>query len=340
MMYRAGDTVGPDGRFILGKSLGEGGMGCVFRAVDNRLKRNVAIKFLRPEFCQVDEAWTRLKREARSLAAFNHPSLPKLYSISLDEKPPYIVQEFLIGEDLSSKLLANERLSPKEARKFIHEMAEALAAIHDEGLLHRDIKPANIFVEDCGHYKLMDFGLARFNDATTVTKEGDLIGSIIYLPYEVITGGPFTMASDVYQLGLVLHLALTGIHLHGRPQSVDEYINNLRSEGWLRNTISQDIPADLQYIIEECCALRPQERPANGRELLELIEGQGKTKKNTKICHSGADCSCEEPSNCYEYSYSDELALIEQVRKFGPSCLFLLVLSCLLLLQAARLPSL
>ncbi len=281
MNPQAGQKIGPKGRFLLEGSLGVGGMGFVFQALDTRLKRKVAIKFLRSEFCDSNEGWYRLKREARSLAALNHPGLPAIYRMDLEVRPPYIIQELLIGCDLNVTFRNSELLSPEETRALAREMAETLSYIHERELLHRDIKPANIFREENGHFRLMDFGLAKAIDATTFTKEDSLVGTMLYLPFEVISGLPFTKSADVYQLGLVLHMAITGRHLHGTPKSINEYIAELRREGWRRATPDSAIPPDLQEVIEQCCGLRPEDRPSDGAALLELLNGKksrGKTR--------------------------------------------------------------
>jgi serine/threonine-protein kinase len=191
----------------LGPPLGQGGMSWVFRGVQRRLRRPVAIKFLA---LTDPEARARFVREARALADLEHPGIVRLYGASTESEWPYLVMELVEGPDLRT-VLARGPLDPDRARAVLREAAAALAYLHGRGIVHRDLKPANILIAESGAVKIADFGLARLAaPGSTLTAQGSAVGTPHYMAPEVLSLARATPASDVYALGVVAYQCLTG----------------------------------------------------------------------------------------------------------------------------------
>ncbi|MFH0517516.1 serine/threonine-protein kinase [Streptomyces sp. M41] len=204
------------GRYLLVERVGSGGMGTVWRAEDKRLGRQVAVKKLRiPPHLQDDEVQTlyeRTRREARSAARITHPNVIVVHDVVDDEGLPCIVMEYIPSATLSDVLKRRGALPPDEAARIGRAMAAALRAAHDAGVLHRDVKPANVLLGNDGRIVLTDFGIAMESGTSSLTKPGELIGSIGYLAPERLRGarpdpGP---ASDLWALGATLYQAVEG----------------------------------------------------------------------------------------------------------------------------------
>src|SRR5579871_186659 len=189
------------GRYEIVAPIGQGGMGTVYKALDTRLGRTVAIKLLEAGHSQ------RFEREAQAIAALNHPHICLLYDVG----PDYLVMEYIEGAPLKGPLAVAEAL------RLAVEIAEALDAAHRKGIIHRDLKPANILVTKSG-VKLLDFGLAKMNAPTTgeerlnlqLTFEGTILGTMQYMPPEQLQGKEADARSDIFAFGLVLYEMLTG----------------------------------------------------------------------------------------------------------------------------------
>jgi len=199
MPVSPGTLVGPYQTLTL---IGAGGMGEVWKARDTRLDRVVAIKFSKSEFSE------RFEREARAVAALNHPSICTLYDIG----PDYLVMEFVDGTPLKGPL------PTEEALRLAAQIADALDAAHRKGIVHRDLKPANILVTRAG-VKLLDFGLAKMQSGVTADQEtmsmaltgkGEILGTLNYMSPEQVQGKEADARSDIFSFGLVLYEALTG----------------------------------------------------------------------------------------------------------------------------------
>ena len=252
------------------EKLGEGGMGVVYKAVDVRLDRPVAIKFL-PAARQADEeSRRRFMLEARAASALNHPNIIAVYDIASADGADFLAMEFVAGRTLHDRI-GQRGLPPADAVKWLTQVADALAAAHAAGIVHRDLKPANIMVGDNGSVKLLDFGVAKLSppmaaiaSATTIiadggTVEGTLIGTVNYMSPEQVRGEPVDQRADVWAFGCVCYEALTGRRAFGTGAPSETFAKILGSEpDW--GALPASTPAPLRQLIERCLRKDPNRR--------------------------------------------------------------------------------
>lgn len=197
-----------DDRYRLERPLGAGGMAVVWLASDERLQRPVAVKVL-SDVLAVDAAYIRrFEREARIAAQLSHPNLVRLFDYSAEAARPFLVMEYVEGTTLASVLEGEDQRRGLDVDRIARELLGALAYIHAAGIVHRDVKPANVMIDRAGSVKLTDFGIAQAADASRLTQTGNVIGTLKYLPPEVIDGQPATARSDLYACGVLLRDAL------------------------------------------------------------------------------------------------------------------------------------
>ena len=204
-----GETIAK--RYHLEEVVGHGGMSSVYRAHDTLLERDVAIKILHGHFSGDDEFVERFKREARSVAQLQHPSIVTVIDRGQEGDSQYIVFEYVDGENLKELVVRKGRLDLREALQIAIEIAQALAFAHEHGLVHRDVKPQNVLLNGDGGAKVTDFGIARALDVETgMTQTGTVLGSSNYIAPEQASGRPVDAKTDVYSLGVVLYELLAG----------------------------------------------------------------------------------------------------------------------------------
>jgi eukaryotic-like serine/threonine-protein kinase len=197
-------------RYRLGERIASGGMGAVYRAVDETLGRQVAVKALRRELADDPTFLERFRREARAAAGLSHPGVAGVYDYGELGGQPFIVMELVEGETLAERLAAGGSLPWRAAFAIGEQVAAALAAAHAHGLVHRDVKPANILLGRDGRAKVTDFGIAQAAQTATLTRTGMVLGSANYVAPEQAKGGHVGPAADLYSLGCVLFEAVTG----------------------------------------------------------------------------------------------------------------------------------
>jgi serine/threonine protein kinase/beta-lactam-binding protein with PASTA domain len=204
-----------DGRYQVTARLARGGMATVYQAVDNRLTRVVAVKVMHIGLGDDAEFARKFDREARAAARLSHPNVVSVFDQGHDNGRPYIVMEFVQGRTLRDLITREAPLDPLRALEIIEPVLSALSAAHDAGLVHRDVKPENVLISQRGQIKVADFGLAKAISAQTSTAtQGLLIGTVSYLPPELVVSGRSDARSDVYSTGVVLFEMLTGRKPH------------------------------------------------------------------------------------------------------------------------------
>ena len=206
--------------YRLVEKIGEGGMGVVWKAVDTTLDREVAIKILPDAFSQDPTRLGRFKREAKAVAALNHPNIVTIYSVEEVDRVHFITMELLQGKPLTATI-STTGLALDKFLDIAIPLVEAINAAHQKGITHRDLKPDNIMICDDGSLRVLDFGLARLQpdapaaEATTlspqtVTQEGQILGTVPYMSPEQALGKELDARTDIFSLGVVLYEAITG----------------------------------------------------------------------------------------------------------------------------------
>jgi serine/threonine protein kinase len=193
--------------FLIHDNIGEGEMGSIYRATDETLDREVAIKLLRGSYAGDPESCERLRKEACALGRLNHPRVAQVYALSFSNGHPYLVMELVTGQDFSKKVQEEGHLDERVVLRMAGDVAEGLAALNREGLVHSDIKPANIVMDRDGNSKLVDFGLTGM---VRYDSNHNLMGTPDYIAPELIYGEKDTMRSDIFSLGATLYHLLSG----------------------------------------------------------------------------------------------------------------------------------
>jgi predicted ATPase/serine/threonine protein kinase len=242
--------------YRIAEKIGEGGMGVVYRARDTKLEREVAIKFLLESFAGNPDWMNRFEREARLLAALNHPNVGAIYAIEEAEAGRYLVLELVEGETLAERI-ASRPLVVDEALRISLQIAEALEAAHRKGIVHSDLKPSNIKMTPEGRIKVLDFGLAKsFTGAGSdvkdgATTEGVILGTAPYMSPEQARGKRVDERSDIWSFGCVLYELLTGHRVFGGETVADTIAAVLTGEpDW--SALPEATPANIRRLLSQC----------------------------------------------------------------------------------------
>lgn len=196
-------------QYEVGEKLGEGGMGVVYKAWDTRLRRHVALKFLREDLFSSGDARARFLREAQAAGALDHPNICHVHDIEDVEGQSFMVMAFCDGAPLSRVIPAGP-MEPAQAVSIAMQVGDGLRAAHVKGIVHRDVKSANILVTADGGAKITDFGLALLTDRSRITRAGTLMGTLSYMAPEQALGKPVDRRADIWSLGIVLYEMLSG----------------------------------------------------------------------------------------------------------------------------------
>jgi hypothetical protein len=263
-----------DGRYTIERPLGSGGMAEVFLAHDGVLDRDVALKVLMSQYRGDEEFYERFGREARSAASLSHPNIVSIFDRG--ETPDgtcYIAMEYVSGGTLKERLDERGPMEPQRALAVASQVAEALWAAHERGVVHRDIKPHNILVTDMGHLKVTDFGIARAASAATISATNAVFGTAGYLSPEQALGEPATPRSDLYSLGIVLYEMLTGVVPYRADNPVAVCMKHVTEPLTPPRRLDPTIPEAVDALVVKMLSKDPADRPASASELLDDIEG-------------------------------------------------------------------
>src|SRR6202040_2297696 len=265
------------GHYRVLEKIGSGAMGEVFRARDERLGRDVALKMIRPASSENPDHLRRFELEARAAAALNHPNIVALYDVGFADGSPYIVCELLQGKTLR-KRLAEGALPIRLATDYSLQIVQGLIAAHDRRIVHRDLKPENLFVTSDGRVKILDFGVAKLQpapeqsgrsveDLTTVTKSGAVIGTVAYMSPEQLRGKAVDHRSDIFSVGAILYEMLTGRRAFRGETEVDTITAVLREDPPAINLEEAGIPVAFQQVIHHCLEKDRENRFQSARDL-------------------------------------------------------------------------
>src|SRR5580704_4230477 len=270
------------GHYRVLEKIGSGAMGEVFRARDERLGRDVALKLIRPGSSDNPDHLRRFELEARAAAALNHPNIVAIYDVGFDDGSPYIVCELLQGKTLR-KRLAEGALPVRVAIDYALQIVQGLAAAHDRRIVHRDLKPENLFVTSEGRIKILDFGVAKLQpspeksgrsveELTTVTKNGVMVGTVAYMSPEQLRAKPVDHRSDIFSVGAILYEMLTGRRAFRGESEVDTITAVLLQNPPEIDLEKVRVPESVSQIVRHCLQKEPENRFQSARDLAFALE--------------------------------------------------------------------
>jgi hypothetical protein len=264
------------GHYRMQEKIGSGGMGEVYRAVDDRLGRQVAIKVLQPGLAGDQDRLRRFELEARSAAALNHPNILAVYDMGVHDGAPYIVSELLQGKTLRMRLLEGP-IPLHRAADYARQLAQGLVAAHDKGIIHRDLKPENIFITQDERVKILDFGIAKLvqpetedrsvTTMTTQTRTGFVLGTVAYMSPEQLRGKTVDVRSDIFSFGAIFLEILTGKRAFSGETNADTMTAVLKDEPRGLVEDSTGLHPAFAGIVRHCLEKEPANRFQSASDL-------------------------------------------------------------------------
>ena len=260
------------GEYSLQRELGRGGMGIVYLARDVQLDRDVAIKVLPSHLARDPEARERFLREARMAAGLSHPNIVPIHRVSEADGFVFFVMSYVEGETLGDRLRSRGPLPPADAMRIMREVAWALAYAHGRGIVHRDVKPDNILLEaGTGRALVTDFGIAHGGDRAPVTDPGKIMGTAHFMSPEQAAGGPLDGRSDIYALGVVGYLAVSGRLPFDSSNLPALLLRQSTEEAPTVMDAAPGLPPALGMVIDRCVAADPVKRFQDGEALADAL---------------------------------------------------------------------
>ena len=278
------------GHYRILEKIGAGAMGEIFRARDERLGREVALKLIHPTSTDNPDRLRRFEQEARAAAALNHPNIVAIYDVGFEGDTPYIVEELLKGKNLQQRLNAGA-LSVREVADYSCQIVQGLICAHEHRIVHRDLKPENIFLTNEARIKILDFGVAKLQgpltddrsigNLTTVTKSGTIVGTVAYMSPEQLRSQSVDHRSDLFSFGAILYEMLTGSRAFRGETEVDTITAVLREEPPDAQLEQAAIPAGYRDVVRHCLEKDPDNRFQSAKDLAFALETLSGTSSRT-----------------------------------------------------------
>ena len=264
-----------DGRYLVDARLARGGMATVYRAMDTRLDRPVALKVMHPGLAADHAFVERFIREARSAARLSHPGVVAVFDQGADDGNVFLVMEYVPGRTLRDLLRQRGRLTPREAFDIQEPVLSALAAAHDAGIVHRDIKPENVLLADDGRIKVADFGLARsaLTSGGSNATQGVVMGTVAYLAPEQVERGAADPRSDVYSAGILLYEMLVGAPPYSGQTPMAVAYQHVTCDVPRPSEAVPGLADDLDVLVQTATDRDPDARPADAGRMLRMVLG-------------------------------------------------------------------
>src|SRR4051812_12344182 len=268
---------------------GRGGMGVVYRAMHLALKRQVALKLIGAEYSGQPEFRERFQRECETAASIQHPHVVPIYHAGEEDGRLYVTMRYVEGSDLY-RLLQRGRVDAKSAARLVAQVAEALEAAHQRGIVHRDVKPANILIDADGSALLTDFGLTKNLSDRGLTKDGTFVGTLDYAAPEQFRGDPVDARTDVYALGCVLYQALSGRVPYPRETDAAKMYAHMESPPPSVTVLVEEVPELLSYVVQRAMAKDPADRFQSAGELAAALrEARSRPGSSLTVVAPAAD---------------------------------------------------
>jgi eukaryotic-like serine/threonine-protein kinase len=259
-------------RYRILQTLGEGGMGAVYKATDLELDRLVALKVIRPELAKNPAIIDRFKQELLLSQRVTHRNVIRIYDLGEGDGVKFITMEFIEGEDLRSLIIHHKKFVPEEAVAIMEQICLALEAAHNVGVIHRDLKPQNVMRDKTGRILVMDFGLARNLEGNGMTQTGALVGTMEYMSPEQALAKELDQRSDVFSAGLILYELLTGQVPYRADSALASLIRRTQEQARPISDHDAALPAELSRIVSKCLERDRENRYQNATEFLHDLQ--------------------------------------------------------------------
>ena len=256
-----------DGRYRVGPIIATGGMSAVYRGLDIRLDRPVAIKVMESRYAVDQQFLTRFQREARAVARLKDPGLVAVYDQGVDGHHPFLVMELVEGGTLRELLRERGPMPPHAVAAVLRPVLGGLAVAHRSGLVHRDVKPENVLISDEGEVKIADFGLVRAVAEAKITSDSVILGTAAYLSPEQISSGDATPRSDVYGCGILIYELLTGDAPFGGDSPLAVAYARMDTDVPAPSTVIRGVPTQFDDLVRHATARNAAERFADAQEM-------------------------------------------------------------------------